>query len=199
MANQTYRLVLSGNAAGQFFQNIFHYRMDDDSFGNRLLAAKGLIDGWIADAKNVPLLDMMPSTVSIKSVKARRITSGGGPEYVDVSLSGQVGTAGDDLEASANGPVIIWNTDGGPRRVGKTFIPGICQDKVVGGEIKNTFIATLQNAAAEFRIAFPAVGGTTPTCTMVIPRSSDPSTRSLIIGQQVSKYIGKQRRRQLPV
>jgi len=190
---------LSGNAAGQFFQNSFHYRMDDDSFGNRLLAAKGLIDGWIADAKNVPLLDMMPSTVSIKSVKARRITSGGGPEYVDVSLSGQVGTAGDDLEASANGPVIIWNTDGGPRRVGKTFIPGICQDKVVGGEIKNTFIATLQNAAAEFRIAFPAVGGTTPTCTMVIPRSSDPSTRSLIIGQQVSKYIGKQRRRQLPV
>jgi len=199
MANQTYRLIVSGNAAGQFFQNIFHYRMDDDSFANRLLAAKGLIDGWIIDAKTTPYLDMCPETVVLKSVKARRITSGGGPEYVDVSISGQVGTAGADLEASANGPVIIWNTDGGARRVGKTFIPGICQDKVVGGEIKNTFIATLQNAAAEYRVAFSAVGGTTPTCTMVIPRSSDPSTRSLIIGNQVSKYIGKQRRRQLPV
>jgi len=199
MANQTYRLVLSGNAAGQFFQNVFHYRMDDDSFANRLLAAKGLIDGWIADDKPSAYLNCVPETCVLKSVKARRITGGGGPEYVSIEVENMTGTAGDDMEASANGPVIIWNTDGGPRRVGKTFLPGICQDRTNGGEIEATFIATLEASMIQYKLAFPSVGGTTPTCTQVIPRTSDPSVRSLIIGVQVSRYIGKQRRRQLPV
>lgn len=199
MANQTYSLILTGNAAGQFVQNIFHYRMDDAGFANRLLSAKGLVDGWIDASKADAWLAITPSSYTLQSIKCRRITNGGGPEYVDVSLQGDAGGAGTDMEASANGPVIIWNTDGGPRRIGKTFVPGISQEKMDGGEIKAAFIVALINAANTFKGTFTSIGGGNVPVTFCIPRSNDPATRSLVVGVQVSKMIGQQRRRQLPV
>lgn len=198
MANQTYRLVITGNAAGQFVQNIFNYRMDDDSFSNRLLAAKGLIDGFLAVSKQDDFLGMVPEEYLMKSIKCRRITNGGGPEYIDTSVDGSPGVFGSGMQMSGAGPVIIWNTDGGARRVGKTFLPGIGADEVNGGEIVATAIAGLLAAANTFRASFNAVGGSTPSCLLCIPRSNDPETRSLIVGAQVSKIVGQMRRRQLP-
>jgi len=199
MAQQTYRLVITGNAAGQFVQNVFHYRIDDDSFANRLLAAKGLVDGFLAAGQDSNFLGMCSSAYEMMSIKARRITNGGGPEWIDASVASSPGTLGAGMAMSGAGPVIIWNTDGGPRRVGKTFIPGISPDNVDGGEISAVTIGFLLGMAALFRIAFNAVGGGTPSCVLCIPRSNDPSVRSLIVGAQVSKDVGQQRRRQLPV
>lgn len=199
MANQTYSLILTGNAAGQFVQNILHWRMDDSGFANRLLSAKGLVDGFIAGVNVGAFLNMCPDSYILQSVKARRITNGGGPEYVDVSVQGSTGTAGSGMQASANGPTIIWNTDGGPRRVGKTFIPGISPDNMDGGEITQDFLDDLLTAASQLSGNFTTVGGGGVTCVFCIPRHNDPATRSLVVDFQVSKMIGKQRRRQLPV
>ena len=199
MALETYQFIITGNCAGQFVQNIFHFRMDDASYVNRLLAAKGLIDGWLAANYMDQWTSIVPEEYIVKSLKARRVTNGGGPEYVDISVDGTTGEADDDMQMSGAGPVIIWNTDGGARRVGKTFVPGISTTNVDGGEITETFVATVLAAAETLRVPFPAVGGTTPTCTMCIPRKNDPGTRSLIVQSQVSKDVGQQRRRQLPV
>lgn len=199
MANQTYSLVITGNAAGQFVQNVLHYRMDDGGFANRLLSAKGLLDGWIAADLQDNWLAMLPTTYLLQSIKTRRLTNGGGPEYVDVSLQGSAGTGGTGMQASANGPVIIWNTDGGPRRVGKTFLPGISPSKMDGGEILDAFLIVLKNNAVPLSQPFNAVGGGSPPCQFCIPRHNDASLRSLPVGVQISKHIGQQRRRQLPV
>lgn len=199
MANQTYRLVISGNCAGQFVQNIFHYRMDDDSFTNRFLAAKGLVDGFLAGDHPVNFLAMLPDAYVLKSVKARRVTAGGGPEYTDTSLDGSPGTLGSDTNMSGSGPVIIWLTNGGARRLGKTFLAGLSPTYVDGGEITDAGLSAINGAATDFRAVFNAIGGGTPTCTLVVPRSNDLSTRSLVVGNQVSKNVGLQRRRQLPV
>lgn len=199
MANQTYQLVITGNAAGQFVQNIFHYRMDDDGYTNRLQAAQGLIGGWLAADKHVNFLAMVPTSYIAKSVKARRITNGGGPEFIDVSIDTEPGTFGDGMQTSANGPTLIWNTSGGPRRIGKTFLPGIANSNINGGEITAAAIAELYDQASEFDDDFNATGGATPVCTFCIPRSNDPATRSLVVDVQISRYLGVQRRRQLPV
>ncbi len=199
MANQTYQFVITGNSSGQFVQNVLHYRMDDDSFADRLLSAKGLVEGWLAATKQLFWIGLHPEEYIMKSIKARRITNGGGPEWLDVSLDGTEGTAGSGSQMSGAGPTIIWNTDGGPRRIGKTFISGIPDTWVNGGEITATALTTIATVAGLFSGSFNAVGGTTPQCTMCIPRASDPSVRSLILQAQVSKIIGQQRRRQLPV
>jgi len=199
MANQTYSLIVTGRSSSQFVQNVFHYRMDDDSFPNRLEAAKGLVDGWIANANNDIFLNMLPAAYEMLSVKARRVTEGGGPEYVDVSVASSSGGRTGDAQVSGTGPVILWMTSGGPRRVGKTFLPGISISDVDGGEITAAAKAAILAEADNFRAAFDAVGGATPSCVLVIPRANDPATRSLIVDVQISKDIGTQRRRQLPV
>jgi hypothetical protein len=199
MAQQTYQLVLTGNCAGQFVQNILHFRIDDNGFTNRLLAAKGLIDGFIAEGLVSAWVAMLPEEYILKSIKARRVTNGGGPEWIDVSADGEQGTSGDNMQMSGAGPVIIWFTDGGPRRVGKTFLPGISIDNVDGGEIKASFLTALRSSAILFNANFAATGGGNPTCTLCIPRHNDLSVRSLVVEVTVSKNVGQQRRRQLPV
>lgn len=199
MANQTYQLIITGTCCDQFVQNIVHYRMDDDSFANRLLAAKGLIDGFLSAGQIDSWLAMLPEEYVVKSLKARRLSNGGGPEYLDVSLAGQQGGFGDEASTPSTGPTIIWFTDGGTRRIGKTFLSGIAAANQDGGEIIAGAISTLDSAAETFRQPFPAVGGTTPTCTFCIPRSNDVATRSLVVGHAISKDLGTQRRRQLPV
>jgi len=199
MANQTYQLVITGNSAGQFVQNIFHYRIDDDSYANRLLAAKGLIDGFLADGRETEYLDMVPDAYQMMSIKARRVTNGGGPEWIDTSMASTPGNAGAGLQMSGAGPVIIWFTDGGPRRTGKTYLPGISNANINGGEVSAAFIASLIVSADNFKAPFNAVGGTTPVALLCIPRSDDPATRSLIVANLVGKDLAIQRRRQLPV
>lgn len=199
MANQTYQLVVSGNLAGQFVQNVFHYRMDDDSFANRLLAAKGLSDGFIAATCDELFLDMCPFPYEMLSLKTRCITGGGGPEYIDLSVSGQNGTRTGTVQTSSSGPVILWHTDGPNRSTGKTFIPGISASDAEGGEISAAAKTAILAAAVDFLQPFTAVGGGTPECRLCIPKANDPTTRYLVDAAMIAKDIGKQRRRQLPV
>lgn len=199
MAAETYQLVISGQCAGQFVQNILHYRMDDASFSSRLAAAKGLVLGWEEADLGGAWVSLLPVPYVINSVKARRITNGGGPEYISVALQGSAGLQGTNVQTSSAGPVLLWHTNGPNRSVGKTFLAGIGTTNVEGGEISASFLAILFEFATDLRQSFPAVGGSTPTCDMVIPKTGDPSTRYLVDGVQISKDIGKLRRRQLPV
>lgn len=199
MANQTYQVVLTGNLAGQFVQNVLHYRMDDSSFTNRLLSAKGLLDGWIADDKDLSWFDMLPEPYIYLSAKARCITGGGGPEHVNLTHTGQTGSRGSTIQTSSAGPVVIWHTDGPNRSTGKVFLPGIAVGDVQGGEISAACITALEAALADFITSFPAVGGTTPECYLCVAKSGDPDTRYLVDNYRIAKDVGQQRRRQLPV
>ena len=199
MANQTFQLVITGTAADQFVQNVFHFRMDPDSFSNRLLAAKGLVDGFLDADKSEKFLEMCPDSYVIKSIKCRQITDGGGPEWVDITQEGEVGTLGAGMSVPGVGPVIIWYIDGPPKCKGRTFIPGIPNGAIGGDEIASATITALNDAASDFRVAFNAIGGTAPAVAMCIPTTANPAIRFLVNGNAVSRIVGKQRRRQVPV
>lgn len=199
MAQQTYSLVVTGICAGQFVQNVFHYRFDPDGFTNRLLAAKGLVDGWIAALKHEVLLAMLPDAYEMKSVKARQTSNGGGPEWIDISLDGQTGTLGTGTSVPGVGPVIIWYTLGGPKKKGKTFLAGIANGNIGGDEIALSVVNELDSQANDFWPTFNVVGGGAVPALMVIAKSGDPETRYQVTFGKTSRYVGKQRRRQLPV
>lgn len=199
MATQTYQLSVVGNSAGQFVTNVLHFRMDDDGYADRLLGAKGLVDGFIANGNLIGYLAMVPDAYVLSSLKCRRVSNGGGPEWINIDHSGNQGTFGSDTQISGAGPVIILYTDGGPRRKGKVFLPGIDPTKVDGDEIAAAAITTLLAKAADLFAGFSAVGGTTPSVVACVPHHNNMALRSLILHFAVSKIVGKQRRRQLPV
>jgi len=198
MAAQTYQLVISGNLAGQFVQNIFHYRMDDAAYPSRLQAAKGLLDGWLTDDKMDHFLDMCPTPYIAKSVKARCVTGGGGPEWIDTSVSGSTGTRGTVIGESGIGPVIIWYTDGGNRSNGKSFIPGVATEDIKNGELLVAGGTAILTAANDFWPGFDSEGASVVPVVMVVPRSSNMTLRALVVNANISKEIGQQRRRLLP-
>jgi len=199
MSLQTYQLVITGNCAGQFVQNVMHYRVDDSSFANRLLSAKGLVEGWEAAGKLGDFLDALPGPYIFLSVKARCITGGGGPEYISLIDTGTTGARGSSVQTSSAGPVVLWHTDGPNRSTGKTFLAGIAVGDVEGGEISASARSAFLTAMQSYLTSFPTVGGTTPQADFCIAKASDPTTRYLITDALIGKDVGKQRRRQLPV
>lgn len=199
MALQTYVLVVSGNLAGQFVQNVFHYRLDDAAAPTKLKAAKSLVAGWEAASKPSNLLDCLPGAYTWLSTKARLVTSGGGAEWASLENQGDTGTRPGDIQASSSGPVVTWFTDGPNRRIGKTFLPGIRSLDVVDGEISVGFITLINTRMGTFRANFDTVGELVTTAQFVIAKSGDPTTRSLVVNNNVSKDVGVQRRRVLPV
>lgn len=199
MATQTYQLIVTGICADQFVQNVLHFRMDDDGYTNRLAAAKGLIDGLIAADWHASFLACVPDAYVMQSLKARRVSNGGGPEWISTELQGSEGTLGSDTEISGAGPVAILYTDGGPRRIGKIFFPGIAPANVDGDQISQATLDTINSSLETMRVPFDAVGGTTPPVTLTIPRANNLALRSNIVESTVSRYVGKQRRRQVPV
>jgi len=199
MAVHTYQLIISGTIAGQFCQNIFHYKMDDAGYANALIAAQGLLNGWLADDKPADWLQFCPANYIIRSFKARRVSGGTGPEWVDLSFAGENGERSGDAQVSSTGPVIIWVIEGNFRRKGRTFVPGISITDADGGEITAAALDDFNTAADSFLGEFPADGGGTPDVTFVVAQSDNLATTFEIIDAQISKEIGVQRRRQLPV
>jgi len=199
MAAQTYQLVITGNLAGQFVQNVLHYRMDDAGYATRLQAAKGLVDGWLTAGKMSDFLLMLPEPYIAKSVKARAVTGGGGPEWIDTSMSGDLGERSGDIGESGVGPVLIWYTDGGNRSNGKTYLPGVSANDVKNGELLAGAGTDILAAANDFLETFDSEGASIVPVVQVIPRSSNMTLRSLVVEVSISKEIGQQRRRLLPV
>jgi len=199
MAVHTYQLVISGRCAGQFCQNVFHYEFDDAGYANSLAAAKGLIDGFIAGNRDDLFLDMLPAQYVILSLKARAVSGGIGPEWIDQSMSGNTGTRGSGIVASSDGPVLIWYQEDGPRKNGRTFLAGIYNGDVEGGEINAAALSAILAKANSFRGTFNTVGGGTPATTMVVQNTSNPAAPYTIVDVNISKHLGQQRRRQVPV
>lgn len=199
MANQTYQLVITGNAGGQFVQNVLHYFMDDAAYADPVSAAKGLVDGWLAADMLDEWCDMCCGAYTVKSVKCRRATGGVGPEWLDVSVDGTPGNRGSTMQASSNGPVILWIPASPNRVTCKTFIPGASTGDVEIGELSAAALTAIQAAATNMLETFPAVGGGTPNVTLCCVAANNKANRRLIALARVCKEIGVQRRRQLPV
>jgi len=199
MAIQTYQLVLSGNLAGQFVQNVLHYRMDDDSFANRLLSAKALVEGWESASLTGTWCNLLPIPYTFLSAKGKCLTDGGGPEYISLNDTGTAGTQGAHVQTSSAGPVVVWVGDAPNRSSGKVFLPGIGTTNAQGGQISASFLGVMHTYLDDLIDPFPAAGGTTPQCDLCWVKAVDPTTRYIVTGYRIGKDLGQQRRRQLPV
>jgi len=199
MAAQTYQLVITGNLAGQFVQTVLHYEMEDSGFANKLLAAKGLIDGWLAASKDSEWLAMLPDSYVLMSIKSRCVSVPGSPEWIDTTPATGAGTFGTGIVSSSSGPVLIWYTSSGPKTKGRTFLPGIGNDKNVAGSLPIAVVSDLIEAAETYRANFPSVGGGAVAVIFVVAKATDLTIRYSVIGVNVSKDVGVQRRRQLPI
>lgn len=197
MANQTYRLTISYNAAGQFAQNVLHYQFNDGGFTTTVNAASALIAAWDTHC-TAALKAALNNHVQILSYKARRVTSGGGFEAVKLGGAGDVGGRAGDLSASGLAPLIRFITNVVPPKSGRMYLPGIGDNDANDGYCAAGFFTALGNLANVLDDPLTLTGGGAPLATPVL-FSHQPVEDSIVISPAVPvSWLCTQRRRQRP-
>jgi len=197
MAQNIYSLALNFNTAGQFATNVHHWEFDDSGFGTTQAAAQALITAWLA-AKKAALVAMLPSDVTLLSLRSRRVTSVGGFEGFTLVTSGNVGTRSGTQSASGLAPVVVFYPTANGKQRGRWFLPGVseldCQDGIFTEAYKTAIATQVSTIVANLTLT----GGGGPAAGMVI-YCRVPKTGLLLHAALLSNLLGTQRRRQLPV
>src|SRR5215831_15387223 len=122
MSQNTYRLTISYNSAGQFAQNVLHYRFDDGGFATTIAAAAALNSAFDTHV-SAQLKASLSVHTQILSYKSRRVVQHGGFEAVKLGVSTDIGTRTGDLSASGLAPLIRFMVQPPPPISGRIFLP----------------------------------------------------------------------------
>lgn len=197
MADNVYQLTISYNSAGQFAQNILHYKFDDGGFASTHAAALDLVSSFNT-AKETLLRNMLPGSVLWLSTKARRVTNGGGFEAIEFFAPPVAGNRTGDMQVSGVAPVIIsYPVDMTSRTRGRMFLPGVSVEDLVFGK----YTAAYQAAAVTFNTDFfddiTLTGGGAPSAAFGIHKTT-PANFVVLPSHRLSDTVGTMRRRQRP-
>jgi len=197
MSQQTYRLTASYNAAGQFAQNVLHYRFDDGGFATTIAAANALIAAFDTHV-TAQLKAALSVHTQILSYKARRVVQHGGFEAVKLGLTTDVGTRTGDLSASGLAPMIRFMVQPPPPISGRMFLPGVSDDDCDNSKVTPTYFTILTGLANLLDDTLTLTGGGAPTAVPVL-LTRQPIVDSIPITLAVpASFLATQRRRQRP-
>jgi len=196
MAQQTYRLVITGNAAGQFVQNVLHYQFDDAGYTTSQVAAAQLITKW--HNTNAALWRaILPTDYLLKSYKAVKVTGGGGFSSFLPNPGTQAGTRPGAQSASALNPVVIITPIPLTRARGKIFLPGISETDIQDGVFTAAYTSAVTSALSTLLDDLVLAGGGTPTAVYGWLKKDGVT---FVTGDNsfLSQNLGTQRRRMKP-
>lgn len=196
MAQNVYSLAITGTSAGQFVQNVLHYRFDDAGYTTSQVAAAQLITKW--HNTNAALWRaILPTDYLLKSYKAVKVTGGGGFSSFLPNPGTQAGTRSGTQSASALNPVIIITPVVLTRARGKIFLPGISETDIEDGVFTAAYTAAVTSALTTLLDDLVLAGGGGPTAVYGWMKKDNVT---FVTGDNVflSQNLGTQRRRMKP-
>ena len=197
VAQQVYQLVQTYDIQGQFAANVIHYRFEDGGFNSTFAAANALIQRFIAVCAPAWKL-VIPSAVTLKSVKAKRVSAVGGFEALQLYAGGTVGSRGGTLGVAALSPLVIQFEAANGTRRGKVFLPGVTDGDCEFGQLTAAYRTALVAQVGTMFSVLVLTGGGGPTANPVIYHRLTHQGFT-ISNFGVSLTVGTQRRRQVPV
>jgi hypothetical protein len=152
-----YELVTSlHDGAGNFFQNVFHYRNPEGiSADSPYSHAAAVADGFISDVES-DYMQVFGSDIVLDFISCKRITSGGGPSATRIR-----GTLGGGFAVSVNAGSaadVAWQTAGASHRPGHTFLPGLPDGSFLSGKLQGVEVAAIDTFATTFESGFVMAG-----------------------------------------
>lgn len=201
MAVETYEVVASGNLAGQFVANVFHFSgptTDDELYFSRatnLLAKLNEEDKWVSK-----WIQCLPEDYKLTSLRARRCLPGGGPTAILLGdqLVAQVGTRSGEIQAAQVNPLIIWIPRDNSNKTGRCFLPGVSEDDLDQMTYVAGLVANMNTFIFEHTDTISPVGFTSDVQGSILRRGAVP-VYDFIDNGRVSPIIGTQRRRLRPM
>lgn len=197
MADQIYSLTISQNIAGQFAQNIVHFRFDDAGYNSTLEAAEALNLAFDGSRKAL-LAACLPTSTTILSFKARRVSGGGGFEAIMPQSAGNVGTRAGAVSVAGLSPCVV----GYPalptnRPRARFFLCGVSDSDIVDGVFTAAFKAAVAGSFGTLFDPLTLAGGGGPVATFVL-NFTPVASATVISDWLLSDACGQIRRRQIP-
>jgi len=193
MANDVYRLIVVGQSAGQFYENVLHFKNAATSDPDPTTAAANLITAFKANVQD-PLADCMAADSSITGYKAKRVNNGGSPT-VAVPQTAVPGTvSGTSATSGTSTLMLVPFIRSGKFYTGKMFIVGLAESELTG----NAISSGQRSAVLSFSSALETFTSSPYTWDFVI-WSRTVSLPFVPYDFSVSAKVGIQRRRLKPV
>lgn len=194
MANDTYQLVIAGHTAGEFWENVLHFRNELTNGPNPVQNAGELIFQFQSVAEDA-LADCLATDCSITGYKCKRINNGGGP-YVMKPQTAVPGTVTGTSATSAAAQLLTAPfTRASKWFTGKIFLPSVPESALTGNTLSTPQIALLQAFIDLLKLGFDGDAGHWD----YVIWSKDVALPFLPFDVNVSAKIGIQRRRLTPV
>lgn len=116
------------NARGNFFQNVFHYQVDDSALNDPFKSARDLTEAWASFLKT-SYLKCLGADCILDFLSARKVGGGGGPSAT--KIMGDAGTAGLESATTSMAADICWIVNAATHRFARSFIGGIPADAIL--------------------------------------------------------------------
>lgn len=197
MAQQTYSLIASYTAGGQFAQNVWHWQFDDAGFVSTKTAAQALQSAFVTLGRKTSLLSILPTDVTINSLKGGRVSSPGGFDAFSPLVAPHVGTRAGTMSASGLAPCLIHYPINLSLGRGRTFLPGVSELDVDDGIYTSGFRGAVSSALANLFDNMVLTGGGGPTAVFGYFRRPQKVFVALP-NTELSENLGQQKRRMRP-
>lgn len=199
MANEYYQLSVGINAAGQYSELDFVYRIADPTEPDDFVVASQLVavlDDGVALSWIRRLFDCMSADCFLSSVRAKRVAPNGGNTASAIfEATDVIGDLSGDLGTQQTSGCLIWVNETDPDRTGRNFLPGVPEDMVDAGRFDIVYKTAIGLFVAKHITGFTVAAG------IFLPVTFDRVTKTGLVVQDgyLSPRPGRQRRRELPI
>jgi len=200
MAASGYQVIASGTLAGQFVQNVFHFKGEEVSATEPYNNARAILeelntpDMWVAK-----WVGCLPEDYKMSSLKCRRSFPTGGPTAILLAgaLFATTGARTGQIQAAQVNPLVIWIPETSPAKTGRTFLPGISEDDLDAMVYDVGLITAVDDFIGQ-HLAPLTVSSFTGSVYAALQRRSPTASVDRVENGRLSPLIGTQRRRLRP-
>jgi len=148
MATELYLLEIHGTHTSEYWQNNLYFEGDNLAAGDVIVNARDLLSNWLNNAES-GWIDMLPSSVAMERLVARRVDVAGGISIVHQYIyNNTVGNVDGNASSQQLCPVVRLIPPNGVKSASRFFLPAIAEDDISNNSPSAgwvTRLATLMN------------------------------------------------------
>lgn len=195
MPDTIYEMVVTGDTAGQYWQNVQHWRRTADTAPTVWASVLDFAVSAGSDTMWATMLANMSDDTTLRSLRVRSISPTLSPTAFFSFAPGTTGGA-DDCSNAGVAACLIFTTTAGGRKVGRQFLAGVPDEFVAMGNWNETAYTNYHATGNAIMTKIESDGGYGDAFMVLWDKTA--GTAHVVTHNYLSPRISQIRRRRLP-